>query len=419
MTLVIELREHAQPTKYVLDGATGRALAASGIVEARPDPYTSGTWSLAARSKVGAITVTIPGGSPVTVRIVPKVSIGRLFFLLGYVINPKGWRDDQVDVAEHEDLLPALAHAFERQTERALRQGLLQGYRTTEESALVVRGRIRHGEQIRRHYGMSIPVELEYDEFTADIAENQLLRAAVERLLSLPGIPSPVRTRLLHQRARLADVSILIRGHQLPSWRPTRLNTRYHHALHLADMVLRGASVEHYGGAVRIDGFLFDMNKVFEDFVTIALREALIGSDSGGLTKLQARHHLDEDNTVLMKPDFVWYDDASRPLAVADAKYKAEKPEGFPGADLYQLLAYCTVLGLADGHLIYAKGNASHAAHQVRNTGVRIHQHALELDQAPGPLLAEIANIAAGLVAGTRTGRQATANVSGQTTRAA
>jgi hypothetical protein len=28
-----------------------------------------------------------------------------------------------------------------------------------------------------------------------------------------------------------------------------------------------------------------------------------------------------------------------------------------PNADLYQLLAYCIVLGLHSGHLVYAKGN--------------------------------------------------------------
>lgn len=396
MTRVIELREHAQPAEHVLDAAAGRALAASGIIDAAPDPYIAGTWRLAAKSKVGAVTVAVPDRSPVIVRIVPKLSIGRLFFLLSYVINPKGWREDDVDAAEHADLLPAMAHAFERQTERALRQGLLQGYRTTEESALVVRGRIRHGEQIRRHYGMSIPIELEYDDFTADIAENQLLRAAVDRLLTLPSIPLPIRTRLLHQRARLADVSVLVRGHQLPAWRPTRLNAHYQHALRLADLILRSASVDHLGGAVRISGFLFDLNKVFEDFVTVALSQALVGSEAGGRITRQAQHYLDEDDTVLMKPDLVWYDD-DRPLAVADAKYKAEKPEGFPGADLYQLLAYCTVLDLADGHLIYAKGNDPHAAHQIRNTGVRIHQHALDLDQAPAGLLAEVAVIAATL----------------------
>jgi 5-methylcytosine-specific restriction enzyme subunit McrC len=38
-------------------------------------------------------------------------------------------------------------------------------------------------------------------------------------------------------------------------------------------------------------------------------------------------------------------------------KYKAEKPGGFPDADLYQLLAYCTTLRLPVGHLVYAEGN--------------------------------------------------------------
>lgn len=403
MTGPIELREHARPTEWAVDDATGRALAASGFIEATPDPYLPGTWRLAARNKVGAVTVAVPGVEPVTVRIIPKISINRLFFLLGYALNPKGWRNDQIGVAEYRDLVPAFAHAFERQADRALRQGLLQGYRATRESALVVRGRICESEQIRRRYGLTIPVELEYDEFTADIPENRLLRAAAERLLRLPDIPAPVRTRLLHQRARLADVTSLVRGHHLPAWRPTRLNARYQQALHLATLVLRSASIDHLAGAVRVDGFLFDMNKIFEDFVTIALRKALSEAGQGATdrrTVLQARHHFDEADTVLMKPDLVWHDGTGSPLAVADAKYKAEKPNGFPGADLYQLLAYCTVLGLHDGHLIYAKGEAAHAAHRVHNTEIRIHQHALDLDQASDHLLAEIRAIASAMAAG-------------------
>jgi len=78
-----------------------------------------------------------------------------------------------------------------------------------------------------------------------------------------------------------------------------------------------------------------------------------------------------------MQPDLVWYPDGDgppvggspqapeepadgptgpgadprRPGAVVDAKYKAERASGFPNADLYQMLAYCTALGLRDGHL--------------------------------------------------------------------
>ncbi|WP_143200441.1 hypothetical protein [Kitasatospora sp. CB01950] len=79
---------------------------------------------------------------------------------------------------------------------------------------------------------------------------------------------------------------------------------------------------------------------------------------------------------------------------MADAKYKAEKPGGYPDGDLYQTLAYCTALGLREGHLVYAKGNAPHADHRVRHAGIVIHQHALDLDREPAGLLGEIRSLA-------------------------
>lgn len=397
MTPVVELVEHAPAVGVALPDDVGRALAALRIVDAAPDPYSPGRWSLRAGSKVGAVTVTAPGHGELTVRITPKVPIGRLFFLLGYSLDPVGaWRDGEVDVAEHREVLPALAHAVERLVDRALRQGLLQGYRVTEETSPVVRGRIREAEQIRRRFGAALPVEVVYDEFTTDITENRILRAAVERLLRLPGVPREVHRRLLHQRARLADVTLLVRGRPLPEWRPSRLNARYHHALRLARAVLEDASPEHGLGGLRVEGFLFDMNKLFEDFVTVALREALRGS--GYVARFQDPLHLDEARTIRMKPDLVLYGPGRGPCAVADAKYKAERPGGYPDADLYQMLAYCTALGLGEGHLVYAKGNAGHAAHRVRHAGTVLHQHALDLDQDPAGLLADVAEVAARLV---------------------
>ncbi|MFJ3659782.1 McrC family protein [Streptomyces sp. NPDC090119] len=398
MTSTVALVEHAPAVSITLPEALGRALAAGDIVDAAPDPYTPGRWSLRARSKVGAVSVTVPGvAEPVTVRITSKVPVARLFFLIGYSLDPKkGQRDGMVDVAEHPELLPALAHSVERQVDRALRQGLLQGYRETEESALVVRGRVREAEQIRRRFGATLPVEVAYDEFTTDVAENRILRTAVERLLRLPGVPRDVRRRLLHQRARLADVTAIVRGRCVPDWHPTRLNSRYHQALHLARLVLDGSSVEHAPGGLRIDGFLFDMNKLFEDFVTVALRDAFRGT--GHTARLQDPHHLDLAASIRMRPDFVLYGADGSPCGVVDAKYKAEKRHGFPDADLYQMLAYCTALGLPEGHLVYAKGNAPHAAHQVRHAGIVIHQHALDLDQEPAGLLADIEKVADRLV---------------------
>jgi 5-methylcytosine-specific restriction enzyme subunit McrC len=157
-------------------------------------------------------------------------------------------------------------------------------------------------------------------------------------------------------------------------------------------MVLRATSIEHAPGTVAVNGFLLDMPQLFEDFVTVALREAIEGA-YGGRVIGQARHYLDVGGRVLLKPDIVWKVSGA-PVAVVDAKYKAEKYGGYPNADLYQLLAYCTALGLPVGHLVYAAGNEVPAHHVIRQADIEIVCHALDLSQDPERLLAEVDAVA-------------------------
>ncbi|MFJ9426527.1 McrC family protein [Streptomyces sp. NPDC101249] len=410
----VSLREYGPAVSVALDTEAGRALAASGILRsATPDPGRGGHWLLRAGSRVGAVRTA--GGQ--IVRIMPKTPVSRLFFLLGFSLDPaRAWRDSgegTVDTGAYDDVVPALAHAVERQIDGALRQGVLQGYREITETALVVRGRLREAEQIRRHFGRTPPAEIAYDAYTADTAENRILRAATERLLRLPDVPGPVRRRLAHQRVRLADALPLIRGQELPRWRPSRLNSRYQPALRLAEAVLRGTSPEHRpaeADPLTVDGFLLDMNKLFEDFVTVGLREAL---RAHGLTaRLQDPHHLDVASRVGMRPDLVVRTgDGRTPLAVVDAKYKVEKADGLLNADLYQALAYATVLGLREAHLVYAAGRRPERVHEVRGTaagpggqGMRIYQHSLDLSREPEQLLTSFREIAGHLAPGRREG---------------
>jgi 5-methylcytosine-specific restriction enzyme subunit McrC len=106
----------------------------------------------------------------------------------------------------------------------------------------------------------------------------------------------------------------------------------------------------------------------------------------------------------VLRPDIVWKIGGTA-VAVIDAKYKAEKPAGYPNADLYQLLAYCTVLGLRTGHLIYALGNENPARHAVRRSGIKIFCHAVDLDQPPDLLLARMSDLA-GKIAAVRVAAQ-------------
>jgi integrase len=74
-----------------------------------------------------------------------------------------------------------------------------------------------------------------------------------------------------------------------------RLNQRYSPALPLAELILAVASVSERKGAIMSTTFVFDMNKVFEDFVKVAFRNAMraIGNpalDAAGIERRGPYH---------------------------------------------------------------------------------------------------------------------------------
>ena len=78
-------------------------------------------------------------------------------------------------------------------------------------------------------------------------------------------------------------------------------------------------------------------------------------------------------------------------MAVIDAKYKTiTSGKTGPNADMYQLTAYCTALGLREGHLIYAKGDTASHAVDIVGADITIYCHALDLTTPPAELLASI-----------------------------
>jgi 5-methylcytosine-specific restriction enzyme subunit McrC len=361
------------------------ALAATGAVEVLRTA-SPGHWTVRAGKHVGAVRV-----GETELQIHPKVPVERLLYLLGYARDPRGWRDDEVLLAGVDELVPAMAVSFVALAHRALQQGVLQGYEEREESLLLLRGRLREGEQVRRRMGLALPLEVRYDEFTVDIAENRILLGAARRLLALPGVPAAARGSLVHLTAQLADVRAPVAGERFPVVGATRLNARYRPAIRLAELVLRGRSVELLAGGVRASGFLFDMNRVFEDWLTAALTAAL--SAHGGTVRPQLRTWLDEAGRIPVRPDLTWWSQG-RCTAVVDAKYKALRLADAPNADLYQMLTYCKVMELPHGHLVYAAGDEQPRTHAIRNSGVEVHVHTIDLTGSVTTLRAQVDGLA-------------------------
>lgn len=364
------------------------ALNAGSLVVARAGDRP-GFWRVDADSRVGVARL-IDG---LEIRVRPRISIPQLMFLLGYAADPRGWRNVGPAFGDERELFAAVASAFAAHAERAVTPVPLQGYVTVEDTATTLRGALRVSDQLARWPGLPLPLELAYDDYTADIAENRLVLGASELLLRLPLVPILVRQRLLRLRVALEGVTPSPPGPAIRAPTPTRLNARYRSTLALAELILRSTSISTESGKTAGVEFVFDMNKVFEDFVAAAFRETF--SRHGGTIREQdAGHHLDVGQKLQLKPDLTWWR-SGRCRAVIDAKYKALKDDRFPNADAYQVLAYCTGYELSDGHLVYARGEGTRRGrHEISNASKTIHVHALDLEVPPSSLLDQVAGVA-------------------------
>nr|WSY51649.1 McrC family protein [Streptomyces sp. NBC_00886] len=365
-------------------------LGVPGLV--RLSPATGGRWRLAGNQKAGLVRLRTPSGGTIQLHLRPKLPVRNLLFLLCYApADP--WLRETVDAAEADDLLPALADLLARVTRRTLDAGVLHGYRTVEEDLPLIRGRIRTADQLRR-VGLPLPVAVRYDDHTPDIAENRILLAALHRATRLPDLPVRTGLALRHLAHHLDGVLLLPPGAPLPRWTPNRLNSRYAPALRLAELLLSDRSLRPTGQLpTTADGFVLDMPAVFERFLTLALTDAL--ARRGVRCAAQEQHHrLDQAGHVRLRPDLVLYR-AGRTVSVVDAKYASRHAPAPPTEHLYQLLGYCTALGLPHGHLVYAATTRDGPTeHVIRRAGISVTAHALDLDRPPAELLTTVSDLA-------------------------
>ena len=372
----IDLREYRSSVQVLSAAQRDTLLREANTLDLSIQPVvdTGDSYHVAAGSRVGAVEI-----GDLSVLIEPKIGIPQLLSLACYAMRVfKSQPDKAFDFEEGEALPDVLAIALASEAHEAFARGLLHGYRVEEDALQTVRGRIRLDDQIRRRSGFVLPVEVRYDEFTDDILENRLVKAAASRLSRMRLRSTKAREELSWVAGMLEQVSLVEFGaNDVPETRFDRLNEHYRGVVGLARLVLRHGAFEPGRGDVRASGFLMDMNDLFQEFLTAALREELgVSSDT---LRSDYRTTLDEAGRARLKPDLSWWE-AGTCTFVGDAKYKnLTGKKRVPGTDLYQLLAYVTALDLGGGLLIYAQGEADTASYIVKHSGKRLEVVALDL----------------------------------------
>ncbi len=386
----LDLQEYQQSGPLTLSSAELESLVSeSRNLGLSIAPAEDGGYRLTPGSKVGAVEF-----DNLSVLIRPKIGIPQLLSLACYAIGRVRFQEKDFKFPEEPALADVLALALARYARMAFARGLLHGYRVEEEALHTVRGRIRFDEQMQRRFGIPLPVEVRYDDFTDDILENRLVKAAAYRLINMRLRSPKARVGMGWIAGMLDNVSLReFPPKDVPEVRFDRLNDHYRRVVELSRLILRHSAFQSSRGTVRASGFLVDMNVLFQEFVTVALRDALgVSENTFRSDKKIPRVTLDQAGSIKLEPDFSWWE-SGKCKFVGDAKYKDIAERAVPESDIYQMLAYVTALNLRGGMLIYA-GEADTAIYHIRNTDKTIEVASLDISGTLDDILANVGGLA-------------------------
>lgn len=370
--VIIRLGEHQTITTDQLSPTHARWLAEHHAQHVTVQPaWEPGHVTLAAGAHIGTIVV-----GDVRLQIEPKVPIDNLFFMLSYAYDLPVFRDQQAPLGQSEDLFDFVVRIFVRQVDAIVRQGIQRGYIDFDEDHRYLRGRLQLAEHLRREVVRPGLFHQRTNEFTADLLENRILRATLERLTQISyRNGNDLRRGIRRTLAAFSEVAYApIRPADCDQVIYTRLNERYRSPVNLARLLLLHLSLESHAGETPFATYLLPMYDVFERFVARYLAEAFAGRPRFGVVS-QERLWLDSAHSYPGIPDIVLRYDG-RPFAVLDTKYKVygDKPNQ---VDVYQMFTYARTLGVDRAVLIYP--DDGHANPLVMKDGVTIAMQPLSL----------------------------------------
>lgn len=281
----------------------------------------------------------------------------------------QGFRHIQTEsaklMAAHTPLLEIFIAEFLRAVEHVVKRGLRSDYVSRQGNLFALRGKLLMAVHLRQNLYRADRFFTEHDEFSTNRPENRLLRAALDRVLTLTA--SQANQQLARELGFVfADVPASSRPHSdFDRIRLDRSMGYYSNALAWARLVLDGKSPLTGTGVHSAPSLLFPMEAVFEAFVATHLARQL----PRPLTlKTQVRsHHLvchQAQKWFQLKPDLV-VRNADSDLLVLDTKWKlldalranGSDKYGLSQGDFYQLQAYgqSYLDGRGDVVLIYPR----------------------------------------------------------------
>jgi len=280
--------------------------------------------------------------------LLPKRPIPSLLTLLSEVHELTHLVPELAGYATTPEVVDLLVQVFIRQVNELVRQGLKRTYVNRDEDLVFIRGRINVRQTFALHMRARPLARCSYEDFTLDGVENRTLLAALSAVASNASLLQVRRRAARKLTGDFVGVrSAPLLASDVKQIACDRLSAHYEPVLRLAKIILASMGLANDFGATGTNGFILNMNSLFEQFIYRRLFR-MLGAD-GIAVRRQLTVPFDEDEQAEIRPDLLIQSRRGKRI-VADTKYKDKK--GAEPADLYQMLAYCRVLRVNHGILI-------------------------------------------------------------------
>lgn len=344
---IIELNEYGSSESLLLDSYSFK------ILQDRFKVYlgmnysdTYGEIIISAKQYVGIIRI-----GDTIIKINPKIKLESLFRLLNYCYEIPTQFKEKIDLSLSEEIFNYYIYIFAALVKKLINRGIHKKYLWKEEKLIYLKGRVSIIKNIRENISKPLLNFCSFEEFNENILENIIIKQTLRKLIRIV-TDNELLKLLRHDYLYLQDIEesqiTSIKDFERISF--NRLNENYREPLNLAKFFYENLFIKDEIGKSSVSAFLIDMNKLFENYLYKKLLEYF--KDYPINIFYQKNFSFDDNRILSINPDILFYKDNILKI-IMDAKYKIIENNNISQADIYQMISYCTKLGVKNCILVF------------------------------------------------------------------
>lgn len=260
---------------------------------------------------------------------------------------------------QRKNVLDLYVSLFLQEIEQLLHNGLIKQYRRKEGNLNALKGRLHFEKNLRRNLIHKERFYVSYQTYDQQHLLHQIIHEALSVLGSLSGYFThtdrvqrnlllwPEQPRLRVEEGLFERISF------------NRKTKPYQQAIHIARLILLNFHPDFRGGNSSVLALLFDMNKLFEQYVAIQFKKALRGTKYKVTTQTSKSFWKgDSRSPQKIRPDIVISNGEEN--WVIDTKWKLPQKQRPSDDDLRQLYVYGKYYNAKQTFLLYPSPTTTH-----------------------------------------------------------